>query len=102
MRPNIQRDNLICPGIPGTPHPAASPCRFVLRYRDGRGWKYKVMSGLGGVWKARYQRPDHQGSVGWKGLAAVPWRNSFDEAQADLNRLAEEKGWSVWEEENRL
>lgn len=57
----------------------------------------KVMPGLGeGSFKARYQKPDHQGDVGWKGLAAVPWRKSREEAQADLDQLAAKKGWREW------
>ena len=56
------------------------------------------MSGLGeGAFKARYQKPDHQGNVGWKGLAAVPWRQSREAAQTDLDQLAEKKGWKVWQ-----
>ena len=36
-------------------------------YIDNRGWKYRVMSGLGeNAFKARYQRADHQGDVGWR------------------------------------
>lgn len=67
------------------------------RYIDSRGWKYKVMSGLGdNTFKARYQRPEKQGDVGWKALASVPWRGSREEAQADLDRLAEKKGWKEW------
>ena len=47
------------------------------KYIDSRGWKYQVMSGLGeGAFKARYQRPEKHGDVGWKGLATVPWRGS--------------------------
>jgi hypothetical protein len=54
------------------------------------------MSGIGeNTYKARYQKPEKNGSAGWKGVAAVPWRKSFDEAQADLNALAEKKGWRV-------
>lgn len=49
------------------------------------------MSGIGtDCFKARYLKPGH-GS--WKGLTSVPWRPTFDEAQADLNMLAEKKGW---------
>lgn len=67
------------------------------KYIDSRGWKYQVMSGLGeGVFKARYQKPDHHGDVGWKGLPAVPWRGSREEAQSDLDQLAEKKGWAEW------
>lgn len=67
------------------------------KYIDSRGWKYQVMSGLGqDTFKARYQRPEKHGDVGWKGLAGVPWRKTFEEAQADLDQLAEKKGWQVW------
>lgn len=69
------------------------------KYIDNRGWKYKVMGGLGdNTFKARYQRPEKQGDVGWKGLAAVPWRRTRAEAQADLDQLAERKGWAEWSE----
>lgn len=68
------------------------------KYIDNRGWKYQVMSGIGpDSYKARYQRPDRQGDVGWKGLAAVPWRRSRTEAQADLDELAKKKKWKEWE-----
>lgn len=68
------------------------------KYIDDRGWKYQVMSGIGSdpAFKARYQRPEKQGDVGWKGLAAVPWRTTRKEAQADLDRLAAKKGWKEW------
>ena len=67
------------------------------KYIDQRGWKYQVMSGIGnGAFKARYQKPDHTGDVGWKGLAAVEWRPTAEEAQADLDRLAEKRGWKEW------
>lgn len=67
------------------------------KYIDNRGWKYQVMSGIGpDAFKARYQKPDKYGPDGWKGLAAVPWRNTAEEAQADLDQLAEKKGWKEW------
>lgn len=97
MCPNIQSNTRTCPGIPGTPHPIPGVCRFVRKYIDARGWKYRVMSGIGGdTFKARYQKPEKTGSDGWKGVAAVPWRKTFDEAQEDLNRLACDRGWEVW------
>lgn len=97
MCPNINETTKVCPGIPDTPHPNTSQCRFVKCYVDDRGWKYKVMSGIGdNSFKARYQKPDKVGDYGWKGLAAVPWRSAFDEAQTDLNKLAEKKGWAEW------
>ena len=68
------------------------------KYVDDRGWKYQVMSGIGeNAYKARYQRPEKHGDVGWRGLAAVPWRKSFEEAQTDLDKLAESKGWKEWD-----
>ena len=68
------------------------------KYIDARGWKDQVMSGIGSdpAFKARYQKPEKQGDVGWKGLAAVPWRQTREEAQADLDRLAKENGWKEW------
>ncbi len=67
------------------------------KYIDSRGWKYQVMSGLGeNSFKARYQRPEKCGDVGWKGLSTVPWQGSREEAQTDLDRLAEKKGWKEW------
>lgn len=72
--------------------------RMPKKYIDAQGWKYQVMSGIGSdpAFKVRYQKPEKQGDMGWKGLAAVPWRSSREEAQADLDRLAKEKGWQVW------
>lgn len=97
MCPNIQKPDKTCPGVPGTPHERADECRFVKSYKDERGWKYKVMSGIGGdTFKARYQKPDKHGDNGWRGLAALPWRDNFDEAQADLNAYAKKKGWVEW------
>lgn len=67
------------------------------KYIDSRGWKYQVMPGLGeSNYKARYQKPDKNGSDGWHCVRALPWRNTKDEAQADLDRLAKEKGWKEW------
>jgi hypothetical protein len=87
----------ICPGSSRL-HPEPTPCRFVKSYIDKRGWKYKVIVGLGTppVYKARYQRSDKHGDVGWKGCAALPWRDTFDEAQSDLNTYAKLKGWEEW------
>ncbi len=63
-------------------------------YQDSRGWKYRVMGGIAAdSYKARYQRPEKRGDIGWKGLATVPWRKTREEAQADLDALAAQKGW---------
>lgn len=83
----------MCPNgnEPKTQCPAGKPCRFVKAYIDDRGWRYRVMGGLGeSNYKARYQKP---GKTGWKCMARLEWRKSFDEAQSDLNMLAKAKGW---------
>lgn len=67
------------------------------KYVDSRGWKYMVLPGLGeSNFKARYQRDNKYGAEGWKCVAALPWRKTREEAQADLDRLAEKKGWAEW------
>lgn len=92
MCPNIDKNDVICPGIAGTPHPKDSLCRYVKEYIDNRGWKYRVMGGLGGVgFKGRYQKP---GKTGWKCMRNLEWWESFDQAQSELNAMAESKGWS--------
>lgn len=65
-------------------------------YIDSRGWKYRVMPGLGGVFKTRYQRPEKTGETGWKSYSALPWRQTEEEAQADLDYCARIKGWRTW------
>lgn len=65
-----------------------------MQYMDERGWKYRVMSGIGeNQFKARYQKPEKHGETGWHGVAAVPWRSTETEAQTDLDQLAAKKGW---------
>lgn len=91
MCPNINEPaKTNCP-----PKPFSSDitdCRFVKTYKDSRGWRYKVMGGLGeSNYKARYQKP---GKSGWKCMANMEWRKSFDEAQIDLNAMAKMKGWN--------
>jgi len=91
MCPNIDKINTECPT--GPLKPEITPCRFVKTYIDNRGWKYKVLSGIGdNSYKGRYQKP---GMNGWKCMKNLEWRNSFDEAQADLNVLAKLKRWSI-------
>lgn len=60
-------------------------------YEDKRGWQYLVFSGIGGnTYKARYRQP---GKTSWKCVARLPWRDTIAEAQEDLDRMAERKGW---------
>ena len=61
----------------------------IRMYIDGRGCKYKVMSGIGlDTFKARYQKPDKHGNTGWKCVKSLPWRSTREEAQADLDHMA--------------
>lgn len=83
--------------------PAGHPCRFVKTYVDSRGWKYKVMSGIGDhTYKARYQKPDKKGTTGWKCLRLLEWCDHFDDAQSDLNRYAKKKGWEVIDDKKEV
>lgn len=68
------------------------------KYKDSRGWKYQAMGGIvDNAWKARYQRAEQRGHVGWKGVDSLPWRESREKAQADLERLAGQKGRTEWD-----
>jgi len=89
MCPNAGNAKTECPT--GPLKYAVTPCRFVKTYRDERGWMYKVMSGIGDdTFKARYQKPE---KGGWKGVPKLPWQESFDRAQSDLNAFAKQRGW---------
>ena len=58
-------------------------------YVDDRGWKYRVMPGLGdNTYKARYQKP---GSKRWTCCPRLPWRGTSEEAEADLKLTARKK-----------
>lgn len=89
--PNIGKDEIICPGIEGQ---SPSLCRFVKTYIDSKGCKYKVIPENGADrFKAKYQVVEHSDNARWKWVRQLNWKNSFDEAQADLNRLAKDKKW---------
>lgn len=65
-------------------------------YADSRGNKYCVKGGIKmGAWKASRQKASHNGEDGWKSISKVPWRRNFDEAQEDLDKLAQKCGWSI-------
>jgi hypothetical protein len=49
-----------------------------------------------GSYKARYQNDKHKGDIGWKGVKSLPWRSTFDMAQAELNLYAKERNWKEW------
>ena len=62
-------------------------------YVDRRGWTYRVMPGLGGnTFKARYCKP---GATNWKCVSYLPWRDTAEKAQADLDEAAHTRGWEA-------
>lgn len=67
----------------------------MTEYIDKRGWKFKVMHGLGDVWKARYNKP---GARSWKCVAVLPWRESREDAERDLEAYAASHGMREAEE----
>ena len=65
-------------------------------YIDGRGWKYKVMPGIGGdCFKVGYQKPEKKGDTGWHRSTkqAFPWRETPEESREDLDLYAKRHGW---------
>lgn len=97
MCPRINENTTICPT--GPLKEEETTCNFVVTWIDERGWKYKVMSGIGpSRYKGRYQDDKHSGTTGWKGMRQLPWHETFDRAQEDLNKYALLKNWKPWEE----
>nr|WP_304100025.1 hypothetical protein [Mitsuokella multacida] len=60
-----------------------------MEYIDSRGWRYRVMQGLGTEYKARYKKPD---KGGWHCVARLPWRATAEEAEKDLAAYAARHG----------
>lgn len=58
-------------------------------YEDSRGWRYRVMQGLGTEYKARYKKLDNGG---WRCVARLPWRATAEEAEKDLADYAVRHG----------
>lgn len=77
----------------------------MMEYIDARGWRYRVMQRLDGSWKGRYRKPDkpwqksRADDVGWKIVAALPWRKTQEEAERDLAEYAKCKGMQVYRRE---
>lgn len=91
MCPQRDSDQRMCPSGPGKAE--VTQCDFVVVWIDARGWKYKVMGDLAGTFKGRYQDNKHSGDIGWKGMRQMVRRETFDQAQEDLNQYAKSKGW---------
>lgn len=69
-------------------------CDFINEFVDERGWIYFVRSGIGeNAYKTFYKKPD--GKV--KGCSMVEWKETFCEAQMELNNLAKKKKWRIYE-----
>ena len=73
-------------------------------YMDSRGWRYRVMQGLDGSWKARYRKPDAPGKkrpddAGWHGVSALSWRKTAEEADQDLAAYANKKAMRIYEKD---
>ena len=71
---------------------------------DCRGWRYRLMQGLDGSWKARYRKPDAPGKkrpddVGWHGVSALSWRKTAEEAEQDLAEYAKKKAMRIYTHE---
>lgn len=67
-----------------------------MMYKDKRGWRYKVMQGLGTppVFKARYNKPC---SKTWRCVRTLPWRETEEEAEKDLAGYAARHNMQVVE-----
>jgi len=67
-------------------------------YTDKRGWKFKVMPGLGvSTYKARYSKPEWKGAK-WRCLTVLPWRDNTADAEADLAEYAKKHEMEASEE----
>jgi hypothetical protein len=96
MCPNRDKKETICPGVPESPHPKPSPCKFVRSYLDAEGNKVFVDTGLwnyGEHFMSFRRKPKAGAGMHRVKTKFLPERESFDEAQEDLNEYAEQKGW---------
>ena len=103
MCPQVNQNKRICAGVPGSAHPHDTICDFVVRYRDARGWTYFVRGGLQDQYKTFVKKdPTKPAGIGEHAYRGLPWRETFDKAQEDLNRLAQAKGWEVFKPERGM
>jgi hypothetical protein len=90
MCPQRGSGSRTCRGIPGAFDTKPTPCRFVKRYEDRLYTIYFVRAGIGKVYKTFWRLAGKKKEQGWR---CVPWCDTFDAAQADLNREAKKRGW---------
>jgi hypothetical protein len=96
MCPNRNRQSAICPGIEGTVHPKDTLCDFVRVYSDEQGKLVLVSRGLGERFMSFKRK---EGAMGMHRMVSkkLPERETFDEAQEDLNKYAIAKKWQCRE-----
>lgn len=76
-----------------------------MEFIDARGWRYRVMQGLDGSWKARYRKPDkpwqkkRTEEQGWKNVTTLPWCKTKGAAEADLADYAARKEMRVYQKD---
>jgi hypothetical protein len=91
MCPNAGTHKTICPGIEGSPHHGDSKCDFAARFFDSKRTVVFVGLCADGVYASL--RESVSGGMHRVKSPSLPPRGSFDEAQEDLNKYAESKGW---------
>lgn len=70
----------------------------LTRYVDDRGWTYFVRPGIGGdCFKTFYKKPDKTPWPKERAYRNLPWRDTPEAAQRDLDALAYAKGWKLKE-----
>ncbi len=68
-------------------------CGFVSIYKDVRGWVYFVRAGMGlKNFKTFYVKPNNKKQ---KGCTIFEWKDTFSEAQIELNKVAKERNWKL-------
>lgn len=81
----------LCPAVSSDfNNDVCDKCDFIKKFKDERGWIYFARRGLGDTYKTFFKKP---GKAGAHGCRMTNWRDTFQEAQEDLNALAKSKGW---------
>jgi hypothetical protein len=96
MCPNINApQRKICP--PGGPQgKKETPCEFVRAFRDDRGASVFVSNGIATDGKTWFTVRQFAGKGTHRIKAkSLPIRETFDEAQEDLNKYAKQKHWDL-------
>lgn len=89
--PHKNEGKYICPA--GINDKEDSQCNFVLKWCGIMGRKFEVRRDLSGNYRAYIHGDISKMGSTWKKMQQLKDRKSFDEAQEDLNRLAQKEGW---------